>query len=102
MVKQNPGRVYYITKIESEADIDRFSYNGVIAAGFVLSRQVETSLIHDTIHDDRCGELIYKTPYGMEGYMDEDDEPSSSPRPGMSRVIYFILMKRDVIFGSDD
>ncbi|MDW6002908.1 AMP-binding protein [Vibrio mangrovi] len=65
-------------KIESESDIERYSYRGVIATGFALNDRIKVSIFEDFsdtknyIDEERCGELFYQSPYCMDGYIDSE------------------------------
>ena len=65
-------RIFY-NKIISKNDIFNTSRDGVVAPGFVMNPFIYTKLkdsYSGKIGD--IGELVYSTPYGMEGYLDSD------------------------------
>lgn len=63
------GPRIFFNKLESVNDIEQRSLNEVVAPGFVMNGNIKTS-ITDVDNNTGFGELLYSSPYSMDGYLD--------------------------------
>lgn len=66
------GPRIFSLKINKNDDIDKYSYNDVIALGRPISKEISVFITNDHhhCHDGEIGELSYCTPFSMAGYLD--------------------------------
>jgi acyl-coenzyme A synthetase/AMP-(fatty) acid ligase len=107
MGQTEAGPRLFSLKILKNDDIERYSYNGVIALGMPVNDGIKIAVKNESgadCQDGEIGELFYKTKFGMENYLnfknDSDDKWRSSGDIVCKKdngIVYWIGRKSQLI-----